>query len=99
MEKLRIQAARKYYLLSCHRYQVFTGHKEYEESLLLTLTNDGGSISFKFIDLSNNEVITFDNPKTGEYVIPLKKRIKTKMVITASKAIGAYKIVKKTIKE
>lgn len=97
MEKIRTQAARKYYLLSCHRYQVFTGHKEYEESLILTITNDGGSICFSFTDLSTNETITFDNPATGEYIVPLKKGRKMKMVINASKAIGAYNIKKKTI--
>ena len=97
MEKLRTQVARKYRLLSCHRYQTFTGHKTYDESLILTITNNGGSISFTFTDLSNNEVISFNNPKTGDYIIPLKKGIKTKLVITASKAIGSYKIIKKTI--
>lgn len=99
MEKLRIQAARKYYLLSCHRFLIFVGHKENEESIVLTITNDGGSISFTFTDLSNNEVISFDNPKSGDYIIPLKKGIKTKLVIVASKAIGSYKIIKKTIIE
>ena len=99
MEKLRIQASRKYHLLSCHRYFVFTGHKEYDESIILTVTNDGGSISFTFTDLTTNEVIEYDNPKTGEYIIPLKKGNKTKLTIVASKAIGAYKIVKKTIIE
>ncbi len=97
MEKTRLQAARKYYLLSCHRFQVFKGHKEYEESLVLSVTNNGGSICFTFTDLSTNEVITFDNPKTGDYVISLKRGEQMKLVITASKAIGAYKIVKKTI--
>ena len=97
MEILRIQAARKYYLLSCHRYQTFIGHKEYEESLILTITNNGGYISFTFTDLSTNEVITFDNPKTGEYIVLLKKGSKMKMDIKASKAIGAYNIKKRTV--
>ena len=97
MEKLRTQVARKYCLLSCHRYQTFTGHKTYDESLILTITNNGGSISFTFTDLSTNGVITFDNPKTGEYIVPLKKGSKTKMVIKASKAIGAYNIKKRTV--
>lgn len=98
MEKLKIQAARKYRILSCHRYQTFAGHKEYEESLLLSVTNDGGLINFTFTDLTTNEVISFDNPKTGEYEVPLKKGNKMRLVINASKAIGSYKIVKRTIK-
>ncbi len=97
MEKYRTLAARKYYLLSCHRYFVFTGHKEYEESLVLTLTNNGGQINFTFTDSKGKETV-FDNPETGEYIIPLQKGEKTKLVITASKAIGAYNIKKKTIK-
>ena len=99
MEKLRIQASRKYHLLSCHRYFVFTGHKEYDESIILTITNESGAICFTFTDLTTNEVVEYDNPKTGEYIIPLKKGNKTKLTIVASKAIGAYKIVKKTIIE
>lgn len=97
MEILKTLAARKYKFLSCHRYFVFTGHKDYEESLVLTLTNDGGYITFTFTDSNGQETI-FDNPISGEYVIPLKKGEKTKLVITASKAIGAYNIKKKTIK-
>lgn len=99
MEKIRTLAARKYYLLSCHRFFVFKGHKEYEQSLVINITNEGGSISFTFTDLVTNEVIEFKDPKTGEYVIPLTKGGKTKLVITASHAIGAYNIKKKTIKE
>ena len=97
MEKYRTLAAREYKYLSCHRYFVFTGHKEYEESLVLTLTNDGGQITFTFTDSKGQETI-FNNPETGEYNIPLQKGGKTKLVITASKAIGAYNIKKKTIK-
>ena len=98
MEKLRTQAARKYRLLTCYRFWMFTGHKEYEESLILILTNEGGSISFAFTDLTTNQTTSFENPSSGEYVIPLQKSGKMKLIITANKAIGAYKIVKKTIK-
>ena len=97
MEKLKTLAARKYKYLSCHRYFAFTGHEEYEESLVLTLTNDGGQITFTFTDSKGQKTI-FNNPETGEYNIPLKKGEKMKLVITASKAIGAYSIKKKTIK-
>lgn len=99
MEKYRTLTARKYYLLSCHRYFVFKGHKEYEQSLVINITNEGGEICFTFTNLATNEVKEIKNPKTGEYAIPLTKGGKTKLVITASHAIGAYKIVKKTIKE
>ena len=99
METVRTQAARKYALLSCHQYQVFAGNEKYEESLLLTLTNNGGSICFRFTDLATDEVTSFDNPPTGEYSIPLKKGCKLQMEIIASEAIGAYKIIKKTKKD
>ena len=99
MEKLRTLAARKYYLLSTHRYYFFTGHKVYEESLILTVTNNGGSICFTFVDLSSSEEIAYENPASGEYIIPLKKGSKMKLVITSSNARGAYKIAKRTVKE
>ena len=65
--------------------------------MLLTVTNNGGSISFTFTDLATNEVITYDNPKSGEYVIPLNKGKKIKLAIIAHKAIGSYKIEKKRV--
>lgn len=99
MEKYRTLAARKYYLLSCHRYFVFKGHKKHEESLVINVANEGGSISFTFTDLVINKVIEFKDPETGEYVVPLTKGGITKLVITASHAIGAYNIKKKTIKK
>lgn len=99
MEKYRTLTARKYYLLSCHRYFVFKGHKKYGQSLIVSVTNNGGSISFTFTDLATQEVKEFKNPQTGEFTVPLTKGNKMKLVINASKAIGTYKIVKKTIKE
>lgn len=99
MEKLRTKLLRKYRLLTCKRFHVFTGHKKYEESLILSVINNGGSICFNFTNLSTNETLTFDNPSSGEYVVPLQKGEKIKLVINASKAIGSYKIVKKTIIE
>ncbi len=98
MEKLRTIASRKYYSLSCHRFFVFKGHKEYEQSLVINIINNGGEICFTFTDLVTNEVKEFKDPKTGEYDVPLTKGGKTKLVITASHAIGAYNIKKKTIK-
>lgn len=97
MEKLRTLQSRSYYLLHTNRTMIISAHKKYDESIILNVTNNGGTIDFAFTDLSNNEVISFDNPKSGDYIIPLKKGIKTKLVITASKAIGSYKIIKKTI--
>ena len=99
MEKLRTLTIRKYRYLSCHRYFIFNGNKKYDESLILNVNNLSGSISFKFIDLANNEEIVFDNPSSGDYVIPLKKGYKMKLLILASKAVGGYKIIRKTIKE
>lgn len=99
MEKLRTLASRKYYLLSCHRFFVFKGHKKYEQSLVINVTNEGGEICFTFTDLATNKVKEIKNPKTGEYIISLTKGGKTKLVITASHAVGSYNIKKKTIKE
>ena len=65
----------------------------------MSVTNNGGSISFTFTDLATQEVKEFKNPQTGEFTVPLTKGNKMKLVINASKAIGTYKIVKKTIKE
>lgn len=96
MEKIRTITIRKYYILSCHRTFIFSGNKNHEQSIILTLTNKGGTIKFTFTDLQTNEVVEFDNPSSGEYVVPLKKGVKTKLVITASKAKGSYKISKKT---
>ena len=99
MEKYRTLTARKYLLLSSHRCFYFKGHKKYDESLVINVTNEGGSISFAFTNLITNEEIEFKDPKTGEYIIPLTKGGKTKLVINASHAIGAYTIKKKTISE
>lgn len=46
-----------------------------------------------------NEVTSFNNPNTNTYEIPLKKGNKIKLHITSSKAVGSYKIVRKTIKD
>lgn len=66
---------------------------------MINITNEGGEICFTFTDLTTNEVIEYKDPKSGEYVVPLAKGGKTKLVITASHAIGSYNIKKKTIKE
>lgn len=99
MEKKRTILSRKYIYLSCNKYHVFNALNEHEQSLLLSVTNNGGSICFTFTDLSNNQTTVLDNPQTGDYVIPLVKGNKMKLAVKASKAIGAYKIVKKTIKD
>lgn len=99
MEKYRTITARKYLLLSSHRWFYFKGHKKYEQSLIVSVTNNGGSISFTFTDLATNEVKEYKDVQTGEFVVFLTKGNKMKLVINASKAFGAYKIVKKTIKE
>ena len=95
MEKRKTLASMCYRYLSCNKYLTFSTHKERQESLILVIRNDGGSIRFEVIDLLNNETQSLDNPKTGEYVIPLKKGSKAKVLILASKAIGAYKIIRK----
>ena len=85
-EKIKTITIRKYYLLSCHRYFVFVGHKEYEELLILNVTNDGGDISFTFTDLTTNEIISFDNNsslvlRTSPRISNLKTSIHELLVI------------------
>lgn len=97
MEKVTLLGARKYYLLSCGR-RTFSikGHKEYEEVLVITLTNDGGYIELEIVDKSNNESTKLENPESGIYSFPLKKGEVTNLIIRAKSAIGSYKIEKKT---
>lgn len=95
MEKLRTITARKYYLLSTNRFFVFKGHKKYDGSIILNVTNNGGEISFTFIDLESNQETKLDNPVTGEYTVPIKANSKIKLLIKSSKAVGSYKISKK----
>ena len=97
MEKTRTLASRKYIYLSCRRFFQFKGDKNVDESLVLTMTNNGGEISFRFIDLTTSEETLLENPSTGEYEFPLRKGHKVKLLILASKAIGSYKIAKKKI--
>lgn len=97
MEKQKTLAARAYRLLSCRRFFDLSPHKEREESLLLIVKNDGGDIRFSLTDLPSGETLSLDNPQTGEYAFPLKKGSKARLLILARNAIGAYRIVKKTI--
>ena len=97
MEKIKTLAARKYYYLTTNRYFEFITHQTYDESLFLIIENSGGQISFTITNISTNEITAFSNPETGEYIIPLIKGSKMKLEIKSSKAIGAYKIVRKTI--
>lgn len=95
MEKLRMVTAMKYYSLYTNRLFVFKGHKKYDGSIILKVTNNGGEISFTFIDLESNQETKFDNPVTGEYTVPIKANNKIKLLIKSSKANGSYKISKK----
>ena len=95
MEKTRILTIRKYYSLFTNRSCVFKGHKKYDRSIILNITNNGGAISFTFIDLETNQETKFDNPVTGEYTVPIKANSKIKLFIKSSKAVGSYKISKK----
>lgn len=95
MEKLRMVTAMKYYSLYTNRLFVFKGHKKYDGSIILKVTNNGGEISFTFIDLESNQETKLDNPVTGEYTVPIKANNKIKLLIKSSKANGSYKISKK----
>lgn len=99
MEKLRTLQSRSYCLLYTNQTMIINAHKKYDQSILLNVTNNGGTIDFTFTDLTTNEVTSFNNPTTNTYEIPLKKGNKIKLHITSSKAVGSYKIVRKTIKD
>ena len=96
MEKRKLLAARAYCLLFCNITLTVSADKQREESLLLQVRNDGGEIHFAFVDLSTGETKTFDNPSTGEYAVSLKRSSKVKLLITANRAIGSYRIEKRT---
>lgn len=97
--KLTTYNSRTYCLMSCRRYSYFKGHQKYEQSLVISLENKGGYIEFELIDLSTDESTKLENPESGVYEFPLKKGIKTKLIIRAKGAKGKFKVQKKTIKE
>ena len=99
MEKLRTLQCRSYYLLYTNQTMIINVHKKYDQSIILNVTNNGGTIDFTFTDLTTNEVKSFNNPNTNTYEIPLKKGNRIKLHIASSKAVGSYKIVRKTIKD
>ena len=100
MEKIKVKTitARAYFVLSCYRKFSIKSSKKYEESLLLFVTNNGGDIDFTFTNKLTNQVYMFENPETGQYIIPLNKGDKLSLVIKAKKAKGSYKIQRKIIK-
>ena len=98
-EKISTLNVRSFSFLTCHRRTLLRSHKEYEQSLIITVENNGGSLSFELTDLSTKEVIKLDNPETGVYPLSLNKGAKYQLLITASAAKGTYKIQKKTIVE
>ncbi len=98
-ERIRTLTVRSFFLLSCYRSYLIKGHKDYEQSLIITVENSGGNLSFSLIDLSTNEVTELDNPESGVYELPLSKGVNYQFVITAKAAKGKYKIQKKTIIE
>ena len=98
-ERIRTLTIRSFFLLSCYRSYLIKAHKEYEQSLIITVENSGGDLSFSLTDLSTNEVNKLDNPASGVYEFPLNKGVKYQFVITAKGAKGKYKIQKKTIIE
>ena len=98
-EKIRTLTTRSFHALTCNRRTLLRGHKEYEQSLVITVENNGGNLSFTLTDLSTNEVTKLDNPTSGVYTMPLTKGAKYQFVITAKAAKGKYKIQKKTIIE
>ena len=98
-EKMTTLNSRSYKYLSTNRRFIFTSHKEYEQEIIITIVNNGGTISFEIINAETKETTKLDNPETGTYTFPLKKGMKTQILIKSKAAIGSYKIQKKTVIE
>ena len=98
-EKIRTLNVRSFAFLTCHRRTLLRGHKEYEQTLIITVEKNGGELSFELTDLATKEVTKLENPESGVYDLPLSKGAKYQFVITAKAAKGKYKIQKKTIIE
>ena len=98
-EKIRTLNVRSFAFLTCRRRTLLRGHKEYEQTLIITVEKNGGELSFELTDLNTKEANTLDNPESGIYEFPLSKGAKYQFVITAEAAKGKYMIQKKTIIE
>ena len=98
-ERIRTLTNRSFYKLTCYRRALLRSHKEYEQSLIVTVDNSGGNLSFSLMNLATKEVNRLDNPESGVYELSLSKDAKYQFVITAKAAKGKYKIQKKTIIE
>ena len=98
-EKIVTLNSRRYKYLSTNRRCVFISHKEYEQEIVISLVNNGGTIYFEITNLETKERTKLDNPETGTYTFPLEKGKKTKLLIKSKAAIGSYKIQKKTVIE
>ena len=99
MEKVRLVTFRKYLMLSCNRYFFFKGHKKYEQSLLIDITQNSGQFSLEFTNRDTNETIKIENEFKETIEFPLIKGNRYSLQVTAKGACGSYKIRKKTIKE
>ena len=98
-EKIRTLNVRSFAFLTCHHRTLLRGHKEYEQSLIITVEKNGGELSFELMNLATKEANKLDNPESGVYEVPLSKGAKYQFVITAKAAKGKYKIQKKTVIE
>ena len=98
-EKISTLNVRSFSFLTCHRRTLLRGHKEYDQTLIITVEKNSGELSFELTDLATKEVTKLENPESGVYDLPLSKGAKYQFVITAKAAKGKYKIQKKTIIE
>lgn len=96
--KIRTILLRRYFLLSCLGYLSIHASKKEQQSLILTVDNSGGEISFTFKSLTTGLVQEFVNPASGEYIIPLRFDERMRLEIKAKGAKGGYKLQKKTIR-
>lgn len=98
-EKKSLITSNVYYLMSGGRSYSFKGHKEHDQYIIITLKNDGGYIEFEFVNSSFNNGNKFVNPATGTYTFPLRKEEKYHLFVRATRAKGAFKVEKLTVKK
>lgn len=79
-----------------HRYLNISKYKD-DRQIIFDIENISGVINIEIINKETQEIEVLDNPKTGQYIIDLKKDHSYKVIVITNKAVGKYKITLKTI--
>lgn len=83
---------RVYKWLSGRYFLFFRVDKKHERILNFDLVNDGGIINLLIINKDNGETQSLEKMESGHYEFKLEKGDRYRLVITASKASGKYRI-------